>query len=176
MSTTIGLGYSTEDNVDLFDDLKALADKFGYGLLNGIEYSEPDVKSGLEVAQKNEGWEHLLFLQSPRDREVALAFGIHEELTAHETTGKSPQFFDFLNQLAVLCSEKCTKLGIFFAGEWYEKDRVRYSYGTVDNLVSLLSMPGHWGIRYLIPETGHLQDSDEIPFIFDLKLKSHGGD
>lgn len=170
MSTTIGLGYSVKDDSALFDDLKALANKFGYGLLRGIEYAESDMKFGLEVAQKNEGWEHLLFLQSPRDREVALAFGIHEELIAYETTGKRPQFFDFINQLVILCSKKCKKLGIFFAGEWYEKDRVRYSYGTVDNLISLLSMPGYWGIRYLIPETGRLQDSDEIPLIFDLKL------
>ncbi len=170
MSITIGIGYSAEDDSGLFDDLKALADEFGYGLLNGIEYSESDVKFGLEVAQKNEGWKHLFFLQSPRDRKVALAFGIHEELIAYETTGKRPRFFDFINRLVSLCSKKCDKLGVFFAGEWYEKDRVRYSYGTVDNLISLLSMPGYWGIRYLIPETGRLQDSDEIPFIFDLNV------
>lgn len=170
MSITIGFGYSAENYDGLFDDLKALADEFGYGLLSGIEHSESDVKFGLEVAQKNEDWERLLFLQSPRDCKVALAFGIDEELTAYETTGKRPQFFDFINQLVILCSKKCKKLGVFFAGEWYEKDRVRYSYGTVDNLISLLSMPGHWGIRYLIPETGNLQDSDEIPLIFDLKL------
>lgn len=170
MSTTIGLGFSAEDDSGLFDDLKALADTFGYGLLSGIEYSESDVKSGLEVVQKNEGWKHLIFIQSPRDRDVALAFGIDEELTAYETTGKRPRFFDFINQLVILCSKKCKKLAFFFAGEWYEKDRVRYSYGTVDDLVFLLSMPGHWGIRYLIPETGSLQDSDEIPLIFDLKL------
>ena len=174
MSTTIGFGYSAEDNIDLFDDLKALAGKFGYGLLNGMEYAESDVKCGLEVAQKNEGWEHLFFLQSPRDREVALAFGIDEELTTHETTGKTPQFFDFINQLVILCEGKCKKIGIFFAGEWYAKDRVRYSYGSAYNLISLLSMPGHWGMRYLIPETGCFQDSDEIPFIFDFTLKQAG--
>lgn len=172
MSTTIGLGYSAKDgnDDDFFGELEVLADEFGYGLLRGVGYAESDMKLGLKVAQQNEGWEHLLFLQSPRDREVALAFGIHEELIAYETTGKRPQFFDFINQLVILCSKKCKKLGVFFAGEWYEKDRVRYSYGTVDNLISLLSMPGYWGIRYLIPETGNLQDSDEIPFIFDLTI------
>lgn len=170
MSTTIGLGYSTKNHVDLFDELQALANKFGYGLLNGIEYSELDVRSGLEIAQKNEGWEHLLFLESPKNEKVGLAFGIEEELTTFETSGKRPKFFDFLSQLTVLCSGKCKKLSIFFAGEWYEKERVRFSYGTVDNLISLLSMPGHWCIRYLIPQTGRLQDSDEIPLIFDLKL------
>lgn len=170
MSTTIGLGYSAQDG-DFFIELKSIAEKFGYGLLKGIECSESDVKSGLEAAQKNEGWEELLFLQSPIGGEASLAFGIHEELTAFETTGTRPQFFDFLNELSELALRKCKKLGIFFAGEWYESDRVRFSYGTIKNLIALLSIPGHWGIRYMIPETGRLQDSDEFPFIFDLNLK-----
>ncbi len=170
MSTTIGLGYSVQDD-DLFIELKSVAEKFGYGLLKGIECSESDVRSGLEVAQKNEGWEQLIFLQSPADGEVSLAFGINEELTEFETTGTQPKFFDFLSELAKVAPKKCKKLGIFFASEWYESDRVRFSYGTAENLVALLSMPGHWGIRYMIPDTGRLQDSDEIPFIFDLSLK-----
>ncbi|VAW62713.1 hypothetical protein MNBD_GAMMA08-1241 [hydrothermal vent metagenome] len=170
MSTTIGIGCSPKNNIKYIDDLKALVDRFGYGLYDGIEFSEPDVKSGLVMAQKNEGWEHLLFLQSPKGSNVSLAFGIEEELIAFETKGEWPVFFDFINQLVVLSSGKCKKIGIFFASEWYEKDRIRYSYGTADDLISLLSMPGHWGIRYLIPETGRLQDSDDIPLIFDLKF------
>ncbi len=170
MSTTIGLGYSSACNAGLFHDVRILAEKFGYGLLNGISYAESDVREGLEVVQKNEGWEHLFFLQSPISDEISLAFGIDEELTTFETKGQRPQFFDFLLELAALCSGKCDKLGIFFAGEWYEKDRVRFSYGSVNELISLLSMPGHWGIRYLISETGRLQDSDEIPLLFDIKL------
>ena len=171
MSTTIGFGYNANDGVYLFDDLKSLAEKFGYGLLNGIENSESDVRSGLEFAQRNQGWANLVFLQSPRGGNVGLAFGIHEELIALELSGNHPPFFDFLNELNALCARKCKKLGIFFAGEWYEKDHVRYSYGLVDDLIFLLSMPGNWGIRYLIPETGRLQDSDEIPLLFDLKFK-----
>lgn len=170
MSTTVGLGYSSSCDTDIFHDFQGLADKFGYGLLNGISCAESDVRGGLETAQKREGWEHILLLQSPRNDKVGLAFGIHEELTAFETKGQRPKFFDFLIELSELCSGRCEKLGIFFAGEWYEKDRVRFSYGAVDDLISLLSMPGHWGIRYLVPETGNLQDSDETPLLFDLKL------
>lgn len=170
MSTTIGLGYSTQCTNDLFEEIKILAYKFDYGLLRGIEHSESDVRSGIEIAQQNEGWEHLLFLQSPKDGEINLAFGIDKELNAFETTGNYPKFFNFLSELSQLCDQKCKKLGIFFAGEWYKNDRVRYSYGNVNDLISLLSMPGHWYIRYLIPETGRLQDSDEIPLIFDLSL------
>ncbi len=169
MSITIGIGYSCKDNVPLFELVKVLADKFDYGLLNGMEYCELDVKSGLEIAKKNEGWEYVSFLQSPINREVALAFDIHQELTNFEVNGSKPKFFDFLNQLAILCSKHCSKVGMFFSGEWYEEDRIRYSYGKIDDLISLLSMPGYWGIRYLIPETGHLKDSDETPFIFDLE-------
>ena len=169
MSTTIGFGYMIRDS-DPFIELKSTAERFGYGLLKGIDSAESDVKSGLAVAQRNEGWEQLLFLQSPIEGKTSLAFGIQEELTALETTGACPQFFNLLHELPKL-AQQCKKFAIFFASEWYESDRVRFSYGSAENLIMLLSMPGHWGIRYMIPETGRLQDSDEIPFIFDLDLK-----
>ena len=113
MSTTIGIGYTPKNNVDLYEDLKVLACKYGYGLLNGIECAELDMRSGLEGAQKCEGWEHVLFLQSPRDCEVALAFGIHEELSAYETIGKRPPFFEFLGQLVARHAGNCKKLSFF---------------------------------------------------------------
>ena len=162
MSTTIDLGYLTIDNSEIYTELKFIAEKFGYGLFNGIEYSESDVCPGLEVMQKNENWKHILFLQSPINDDVSLAFGIHQELNSLGLTGARPKFLDFLS---VKSSE------FFFAGEWYESDRVRYAYRNIDRLITLLSLPGHWGGRYMIPETGHLQDSDEVPFIFSLNLK-----
>ena len=55
MSTTIGLGYSTRDNA-FKDKLRELASQFGYGLLSGIGHIESDVRSGIEVAMKNEKW------------------------------------------------------------------------------------------------------------------------
>jgi len=170
MSTIIGLGCSSCCDSVLFHDIQVLADKFGYGLLNGIDCAEHDVRDGLETTKENEGWDYVFFLQSPKNDAVGLAFGIHEELTTFETKRQRPKFFDFLVELAELCSGRCKKLGIFFASEWYKKDRVRFSYGNVDDLISLLSMPGHWGIRYIIPKTGNLQDSDEIPFLFDLSF------
>jgi len=170
MSTTIGIGYSSVDNTNLSEKIELLANSFGYGLLSGIGNAESDVKDGLEIAVEHEGWEHLLFLQSPRDSGASLAFGIHEELTALEMERKRPKFFDFLMKLSELCSGRCSKIGIFFSGEWYKEDRVRFSNGTVNDLISLLSMPGHWGMRYMIPETGHIQDSDEIPLLYDLEL------
>lgn len=171
MSTTIGFGYSTVDDGEIYTELKAVAENFGYGLLNGIKSSESDVRSGIEIMQENENWNNVRFLQSPIDDDVGLAFGIQEELIAFEMTSDRPKFFDFLNEVSQLATQKCKKFGIFFAGEWYEGDRVRYSYGNVDRLITLLSLPGNWGIRYMIPQTGKLQDSDEIPFTFDLSLK-----
>lgn len=169
MSTTIGFGYSVK-NDDFFVELKSIAEKFDYNLLKGIECAELDVQSGIEVAQKNEGWEQLVFLQAPKGGDASLAFGIEEELIAFETTGTHPIFFNFINEITSLATKKCKKFGIFFASEWYKNDRVRFSYGTVESLIALLSMPGHWGIRYMIPETGRLQDSDEIPLVFDLNV------
>lgn len=168
MSTAIGIGYSTANDTNLFNELKALAKKFDYGLLDGIEYSELDMKSGLEIAKKSQGWEHIHFLQSPVDREIALAFGIYQELTDFEVKEIRPRFFDFLKQLALICSGKCKNLGMFFSEEWYEGDRIRYSYGDIDKLITFLSMPGNWGLLYLHPESGDLQFFHEIPLVFNL--------
>ena len=129
------------------------------------------MRPGAEIAQKHMGWRHVVLLQSPRDRGVALAFGIYRELTDFGTKERPPRFFQFLKELNVVCTGKCSKLSIFFSGEWDKKDRVRHSSGSIHKLISLLSEPGHWGIVYLIPETGHLQWSDEIPLLFDVKLK-----
>lgn len=169
MSTTIGFGISATDDNGMFDGLKMLSESYGYGLLRGSEYAESDVRSGLEVMRKNEGWNELFFLQSPINSGVGLAFGIHEELVALETDGVKPKVFEFLTEAAALLSKiNCNKVGIFFAGEWYENDRVKYSYGNIERLVDILSLPGSWGTRYMIPESGRLQDSDETPFVFDL--------
>lgn len=171
MSITIGIGYSTKSKEDLFDELKKLSEKFGYALLKGLHYVEKDVKLGLEVAQQNEGWESIVLLQSPpNNNQVALAFDIDQELSHFRMTKKRPRFFDFLNELSEICSQRCKKVGIFFSGDWYSDDRVRYSYGDFESLITLLSMPGHWGMLYQIPQTGRLQESDETPFIFDLRV------
>lgn len=171
MSTTIGFGYSTQDEVDLYESLKAIAENYGYGIYEGIKYAEPDVRAGLEIAKKNEDWKHIILLQYPKDHDVCLAFGIEEELINFEVKNEKPTFFAFLEQLELFSLNKCNKLGLFFASEWFKEDRVRYSYGSMCDLIKILSMPGHWGVRYLIPETGRLQDSDEIPLIFDVNLK-----
>lgn len=168
MSTTIGLGFSAADENGIFDELRLLSEKYGYGLLNGIEFAESDVRSGLEVMKKNEGWKHLYILQSPIRPDVGLAFGIYEELMEFEVGGSQPKFFEYIVEVAALLPASYEKTGIFFAGEWYENDRVKYSYGNIERLICILSLPGNWGTRYMIPETGHLQDSDEIPFVFDL--------
>ena len=79
MSTTIGMGYNSKNGQDLYPLLRTIAGTYGYGLLDGIEYAELDMRSGLEEAQKHMGWNRLLLLQSPIDREVGLAFGIEQE-------------------------------------------------------------------------------------------------
>ncbi|MCP1674018.1 hypothetical protein J2T57_001117 [Natronocella acetinitrilica] len=170
MSTTIGLGYCSQKNADIFPAALKVATSFGYGLLDGIVYAEPDVVAGLSGVSRIEGWDKVLFLQAPRKGTVALAFDIHNELIDFEVKGVRPKFFDFLTEVVSVCSVECDKLAIFFAGEWSRGDRVRYTYGTVNDLISLLSLPGNWGFRYLCLETGHMQDSDDVPLVFDLKF------
>lgn len=169
MSTTIGIGYSPIPGENFFHKLEELSNKFGYGLLDGVSHAEADVLEGLEITKNRQGWENIALLQSPPNSASSLAFGIHEELTKFETEGKRPRFFDFIIELSEISSESVEKLAIFFAGEWYKKDKVRFSYGTAQDLITLLSMPGNWGVRYMIPETGNLHDSDETPLLFEIK-------
>lgn len=172
MSTTIGFGYSPNEGVDVFLQLRELASKHGYGLLFGVDSAESDVREGLKFAKAMQQWTNVAIIQSPIDDEVGLAFGIHEELTAFETKYERPQFFDYLEEMCSYCDRRCGKLSFFFASEWTAKDRIRFSYGAVSDLISLLSLPGHWGMRYLMPETGRYQDSDETPLIFDIRPPS----
>jgi hypothetical protein len=168
MSTTIGFGINAVDEGRLFENMKLLADTFGYGLLSGIESAESDVRAGLKKMKKCEGWGNVFILQSPVGTNVGIAFDIHEELVALETSGTLPKVFKFFVEAEQLFMGSCSKVGIFFAAEWYEKDNVKYSYGTMSRLIEILSMPGSWGIRYINPETGRIHDSDETPFVFDL--------
>ena len=96
-----------------------------------------------EIAQRYTKWKKIVFLQSPPDREVALAFGITDELFALELEGKRSRCFDFLTELSLTQLVRTKQLAIFFSGEWDKKDRVRYSSGTIDALIYLLSTPGH---------------------------------
>lgn len=170
MTTTIGIGYRNIENEDLITALKPIADKFEYGLLCGIENSELDMRSGLEVAKVHQDWADVLILKSPPDGAGALAFDIVEELYLFELKNIKPRFFDFLVELSGIAGKKCSKLGIFFSAEWHADDRCRYSYGQIKRLIDLLSLPGNWSLRYLTPPSGRLQDSDETPLIFDVML------
>ena len=174
MSTTIGLGYTSDNGDQLFADLMSLSRNYGYGLLEGLKFAEPEVRQGINAMRSSEGWSHLSLLQFPIDRGVGLAYGIHQELTEFESGGPTPKFFDFLRELPSVVESQCTKLGIFFAGDWYGSDKVRYSYGDISRLITILSMPGNWGLRYFNPNTGRIQDSDEIPFIFDMNQNQTG--
>lgn len=170
MSTTIGFGFSQHSDLDFCSEAQALAETCGYGLAIGIEAAESDVKRGIGMAQRLQGWKDVALLRSPKNGVANTAFEIDEELTAMETHGCHPRFFEFLESLAALAGGKASKLGVFFASEWEAQDKIRMSYGRIDDLKSLLSMPGNWCVRYLLPETGRMQDSDEVPLLFDVKL------
>lgn len=170
MSTTIGVGYCCKPGEEISLDLAQLAERFGYGALLGIQHAEDEVKEGLSAAKKCEKWRDVVLFRAPRASKGALASGIQDEFLSLEVNGRRPVFFDFLNEISTSCAGRCDKFGIFFAGEWGGNDRIRYSYGSPVDLIALLSMPGNWGGRYLIPKTGRLQDFDDVPLIFDLKL------
>jgi len=128
MSTTIGFGYSTEGNVDLFNELQTLSNKYDYGLFSGIDPEEVDICDGVVTAQKNEQWDRVLFLQSPLGSPRRLAFDIDQELTNFEIKEIRPKFFDFLIELTNIFSGRFLKLGLFFAGDWLSSQSVNATH------------------------------------------------
>lgn len=170
MSTTIGLAYSSTNSADLFNEVESLANTYGYGLVDGLDAAEEDAISGIRNAMKTFSLRLVHLLQSPIDRNIALAPGIDRELLDFELTGKPPKFFRFLTDLRALLSGKCEVIYVFFSCEWYEDTRARFSYGSMDGLITLLSSPGNWNIRYIIGGTNIVQDTDETPLIFRVTL------
>jgi len=171
VSTTIGFGFHVKLDAVSLAALERLANAFDYGLAEGIEHAENDMRTGLQVAQRHRTWKQVVFLLSPRSS--TMAFGIDQELTAREISGIQPPFFSFMDQFGGQLPDEHDLVDVFFSGEWYERDQVRYTYGNLADFIGFLSMPGHWGLRHLIPETGHFQDSDEIPLVFALRLNDH---
>ena len=166
MGITIGLGYTPKIGESLFNDIRTLAENYEYGCLNGINHALPDVVNGLHVVQKFEGWNCVHFLQSPNTQDEAVAYGIQEEIDKYETERTKTKFFDFLIDLAALFKEKSTDFGIFFSLDWFPSDPVRYSWGDVNCLISILKTPGSWGSIYLKPDSRTLHESFDIPLVF----------
>jgi hypothetical protein len=71
MSTTIGLGYSTSNGREIFSEILLIAEKFGYGILNGIEFAERDVRSGLQIMQKMKIGCNCFFCSRPKTATLA---------------------------------------------------------------------------------------------------------
>ncbi|MDD7973997.1 hypothetical protein [Roseinatronobacter alkalisoli] len=172
MSTTICLGYTPSDKGDIFQDIQALSSRFGYGVLNGILFAEPDVRWGVEAAKKHQGWENVLLLQAPIDRDVGLAFGIEQEMM-DLFFGKiqRPLFFDFLVDLTALCAGNCEKLGVLFASECFEGDPIRYCQGNTDDLIRFLATSMSWELTYIGSKPNELQSSDEVPLLFNIRVR-----
>jgi hypothetical protein len=173
MSTTICVGYSLCGKADIFEDVRVLADRFGYGILHGIHFAEGDVREGIEAAMRHQGWENVLFLQSPIDGNIALAFGIEQEMT-NKLIGniERPPFFDFVIDLASLSVDKCKKIGILFASECFEDDPIRFMSGAADDLVRHLAVSGSWEITFLGKKPNEYQGNDEFPLLFNFELEA----
>jgi len=145
MSTTIGLGIGTANAGDLIDKLASVARKYDYDLKKGTQYAEEDVLQGITVTKEILKWQEVALLETNDTTYGVLALGIHNELTAYETQRIRPKFFDFLDEISQLASMYVDKITLFFASEWDRSDHVKFSYGSVEQLKGLLSLPGHWG-------------------------------
>lgn len=171
MSTTIGIGLkSTRESGDLFSQISVLADKYEMSIVKAFENAEDDCREGIRVAADIEEWSSVFLIKCPKDNPAALAFEIEQQFVDYTTKGKSVEFFDFLLDLFAITKTTCSKLAIFFAGEWSADEKVRYNFGTIEELIAVLKLPPNWQVMYMNPASKNLQLSDKTPFIFNVKM------
>lgn len=168
MSISIGIGIET-DNEIFFRKLSETARSFSYEISSGVAKFEHEIHEGVETLRTLKGWKNVYCLKAPTDAKANLAFGVYKELIKFQTSGEKPAFFDFCKVIAQDAKmQGFERIGIFFATEWHAKDRIRMSYGNVSRLLTILSLPGHWTVNTLNPQTGRMEEWDELPFFFEL--------
>lgn len=176
MSQTIAIGFSPKDGIDPFDQVKNLASLSGYNLLKGLDFGESEMSFGLVEFQrigfvggnKKKSFSEVFYFQTSDSPDAALCYGIYEEMMNFELEGERPKFFYFLNELSKVSEELFDNIFFFFASEWDQGDRVRYVYGSYDDLTAFLSVPGAWNLRFWNPVNGIIQETDDIPTVFQI--------
>lgn len=168
MSTSVGISFASDDT-EIRDALLALLGRanVGYGL--GSEHFELDVREGVVSFVGAHELNTVIALRSPPDLEINLAPEIERELTNLETSKVAPRFFTLLSELAALLFQSSQKsFFVFFASEWEPDEEVRFGYGHVDDLISILSAPGHWCLRLIDTRSKRQHNSDRYPFVFEV--------
>jgi len=166
MSVSIGIGVGACDE-GFAQCLSEQAEKFGYSASTGIASFESDVQQGIGRLIEIKAWREVFALRAPSENTANLAFGIYKELIEFQSSAIRPKFYEFRRSLDQCASEHGLKtVGVFFATEWYAEDRIRMSYGNLTRLLAILSLPGHWAVNTLNPQTGRMDEWDELPFFY----------
>ena len=169
MAVVIGIGY-TAVGQGVSNDIYTIAARYQYDVLSKTEECRVDASEGIENTKKLMEWTDVLLIGSvSQDGVFVSSDAIDQELTEFEIKSREPKFFEFLSDVAELAERKCSKLDFFFASEWYASDHVRICYGPVRTLISILSLPGHWGGLFLNPQTRRYYGSDETPLLFEVR-------
>lgn len=170
MSTSVGFAFTSNDD-SLQQAIAQLLLAADIGVAIGIQEFEFDVRDGVALLAEAHGLNVLMTLRSPRDLAANLAPGIEQDLMRHEVENVSPLFFDLLRRVQRQMSEKgAAKLFVLFASEWEADEEVRFGYGNVEDLISVLGAPGHWCMRLMDLKTGRQWNSDRYPFVFELQI------
>jgi hypothetical protein len=112
-------------------------------------------------------------VKAPAKGAVNFAFGIYEEFVAFQTKGLRPKFFSFCELVAQSAHENgIHQLGFIFATEWQRGVKIRMSYGNVNRLEMILSLPGHCALYTINVETAREEEWDELPLFYELDCKT----
>lgn len=148
------------------ENLARTAERFGYSIVAGIDAGDEDATPGISrFLDLQEGTYEVIYVDSDRSSNVPSAFAIYEELFTCGSTENELNFFVFLREIKTFI--RSGRKAYFLAcTEWSESDEVRYLSGSVEALISYLSVMRTLGMWLWSPLTGAIQDSDRYPLVF----------
>lgn len=171
----MGIAFELEDSPALAAVIEVL-DEMGIGHAPGLEAFETDVRDGIASLVSVMHLGEVLALRAPRDQEVNMVPAIEAELTLLETKGSMPGVFAVLRRVEqAMVANRAGRFFMLFAAEWAEDEEVRFSYGSTEDLIAMLSRPGGWCLRLLDLRNGMEMNSIQYPFVFEVLVRGPKG-
>jgi hypothetical protein len=153
-------------------EIKKIGSEFDYRVVFDPDAADVSLKAGVAAARKRFCWKSDFLIVAPANEHGAFAYSVHDEFINLHTRGEKPLFFDFLKRLeSCLQASGLKTFHICFSSDWGEKEYVRFTKGSLADLIKQLESVCGWWLRLYHPFTGHYLGESEYPLIFEVELE-----
>jgi hypothetical protein len=142
---------------------KAIA-HLGIAVARGLSHCPPYVRVGAQAWSGASGLDALVFA-CPADIGVFEAAPIVSAGGSSAMLGEVAAFFQSASLAALKLAPSIAWVATH---DWSPGDRIRWDSGDVDSLIRFATSPGAWRTSFLDPVSGHVVDSDEWPYWFEV--------